>query len=819
MDIKKIVAESGLFDKVYYAKTYKDVRSSPVSSLEHYCKHGIHEDRKPNSDFDPSWYREFYADVKEANVLPFIHFITSGKAENRFQNEAEKEECVNPKFKVFDQEQNFDTNQYIVSILCRTYNHVEFISKTLDGFVMQKTNFKYEVLIGDDLSTDGTEKIIQQYRSKYPDIIKIIPRTENLGPVRNLMDLTKYIKGKYVAICEGDDYWTDEYKLQKQVDFLEKNSDYSICFNKVIINYLDSDEENAIAPENVTETSTFDDLIKGNYIYMNSVMYRWAFPDGLNEQNFNSKAMPADWQLHLHHALKGKIKLLDFVGGVYNRHSGGIWSCSNNPIALHTKFGIAEIEFYKTFENSLNKKYNILLKDKQNYIFKLLVNYYFEIDDYVNLCNLINYDKDLYKKVFNNLGYNTAQIDTSSPEMLYDTLILQNSIDVIVTTYNHQAYIKQCLESILMQEGCFSLRIIVGDDASPDNTLKIVREVQKNYPKIIQIIPPEKNLGVHKNMERCFEACTGKYIAICEGDDYWLSSKKILKQLVFLRNNQDCSMCFNWLLLFKQEEGSFLPHPQQEKLNKKKISFQELSKDPIIGNFSACFYEAEAIKKVPKKYYNNPMGFDWLFNMNIAKVGHVGFIKELLSVYRIHNNGLWSGNKKESMKIKIKNSQNNFLKYFQDDKELDDLKTGFMDNSVKNKLMLKEVSIIEFYFDRLMIFGDKLEVKGWMFEKINGRMTRKIEKCICFFDSKQNLVNVCFMEAKKRDDVAVAFKNSLSVNALCGFNEQIQIPLADNDTFNIGLCYTVGNTLFYAKTNFVIEYKYNTWTLRGDKND
>ncbi|MDQ1243988.1 MAG: hypothetical protein QG565_328, partial [Campylobacterota bacterium] len=132
MGIEKIVAESGLFDDIFYIKTYRDVRLSSLTPLEHYCRHGVAEDRKPNAEFDPSWYREYYADVKEAGVYPFLHFLESGRAENRFQNEAEKEEYENSKFKVNDREQKFDTNQLLVSILCRTYNHVDFISKTLD---------------------------------------------------------------------------------------------------------------------------------------------------------------------------------------------------------------------------------------------------------------------------------------------------------------------------------------------------------------------------------------------------------------------------------------------------------------------------------------------------------------------------------------------------------------------------------------------------------------------------------------------------------------------------------------------------------------
>lgn len=119
----------------------------------------------------------------------------------------------------------------LVSINCLTYNHIQYIRQCLDGFLMQKTDFKFEVLVHDDASTDGTADIIREYEAKYPDIIKPIYQTENqYKKGRGLCigyDLQiKRARGKYIADCEGDDFWTDPLKLQKQVDFLEANPDY-----------------------------------------------------------------------------------------------------------------------------------------------------------------------------------------------------------------------------------------------------------------------------------------------------------------------------------------------------------------------------------------------------------------------------------------------------------------------------------------------------------------------------------------------------------------------------------------------------------------
>src|SRR5690606_7564710 len=120
----------------------------------------------------------------------------------------------------------------LVSISCITYNHAPYIRQCLDGLVMQQCNFTFEVLIHDDASTDDTQEIIKEYQKKYPEIIKPIFQDENqysIG-IRGIMPRFNYprAQGKYIALCEGDDYWTDPLKLQKQVDFLEANPEYSL---------------------------------------------------------------------------------------------------------------------------------------------------------------------------------------------------------------------------------------------------------------------------------------------------------------------------------------------------------------------------------------------------------------------------------------------------------------------------------------------------------------------------------------------------------------------------------------------------------------
>ena len=141
----------------------------------------------------------------------------------------------------------------MVSIFCPTYNHEKYIKKCLDGFVFQKTNFKFEALVFDDCSTDNTRQIIKEYAAKYPDIIKpILPQkniVQNEGWWALNMTAFEKVRGKYYIICEGDDYFTDENKLQKQVDFLENNPSYAGCFHPVEIVYDDGEKSGLFYPK------------------------------------------------------------------------------------------------------------------------------------------------------------------------------------------------------------------------------------------------------------------------------------------------------------------------------------------------------------------------------------------------------------------------------------------------------------------------------------------------------------------------------------------------------------------------------------------
>ena len=221
----------------------------------------------------------------------------------------------------------------MVSISCITYNHAPYIRECLDGFMMQKTNFAFEVLIHDDASTDGTADIIREYEAKYPDIIKPIYQTENqyskgISPSASFN--FPRAKGKYIALCEGDDYWTDPLKLQKQVDFLESHPDYVMCSHR-FKQYIQ--DEHRFIKDWYTDKYNYIDydwnsFVKFEYWYAQtlSILFRRK---ALDLSLYAKYKIQRDLILIYNLLKSGKGCLFSDVMAVYRKHSTGIWTGNN----------------------------------------------------------------------------------------------------------------------------------------------------------------------------------------------------------------------------------------------------------------------------------------------------------------------------------------------------------------------------------------------------------------------------------------------------------------------------------------------------------
>ena len=217
--------------------------------------------------------------------------------------------------------------EIVVSIICNTYNHEKHIRCALEGFVMQKTDFAFEVLIHDDASTDNTATIIKEYEHKYPNLIKPIYQKENqYSRGVSISRVFQYprAKGKYIALCEGDDYWTDPYKLQKQVNALEAHPEIDICAHAANT-VRDEKIVGIVAPVKESSVLSIEQVIQGGggYVTTASLMYR---QDMLDAEYAFHHILSLDYVTQIRGSLRGGMLYLSDCMSVYRLAVDGSWT-------------------------------------------------------------------------------------------------------------------------------------------------------------------------------------------------------------------------------------------------------------------------------------------------------------------------------------------------------------------------------------------------------------------------------------------------------------------------------------------------------------
>jgi glycosyltransferase involved in cell wall biosynthesis len=261
-----------------------------------------------------------------------------------------------------EQSQRPPSNTPLVSIACISYNQAKYIREAIDSLLMQETNFSYEMVIHDDASTDGTDHIIEEYASKYPHLMFPIYQKENQHS-KGIRILATFVfprcRGKYIAICEGDDYWTDPCKLQKQVAFLEANEEFSLCFTKVGIcrNGTIDDEQYSKDYQRILEDRTdftIEDILKDNFIHTCSVVFRRI--NLLNYPDWTRQLPLGDWPLYMINSLHGKLKYIDELTAVYRMHEGSVWSTKPSVERYKVQF-----DFYLLVSKYLDNKYDEII--------------------------------------------------------------------------------------------------------------------------------------------------------------------------------------------------------------------------------------------------------------------------------------------------------------------------------------------------------------------------------------------------------------------------------------------------------------------------
>lgn len=221
----------------------------------------------------------------------------------------------------------------VVSVCMITYNHEKFIAQAIESVLMQKTNFDFELVIGEDFSIDRTREICISYKRKYPEKINLILNEKNLGMIPNFINTIHQCKGEYIALLEGDDFWTDPYKLQKQVDFLESNTEFSACAHQSETIYdFKIEQKKQFYKNNINKTVLYTkDLLIKIPFHISSIVF--------NQERIDISTI-SDYKLFRDHPLfiilstLGPIKVFPYVMSVYRKNKGGV-SERTNPTLIY----------------------------------------------------------------------------------------------------------------------------------------------------------------------------------------------------------------------------------------------------------------------------------------------------------------------------------------------------------------------------------------------------------------------------------------------------------------------------------------------------
>lgn len=214
-------------------------------------------------------------------------------------------------------------------------------------------------------------------------------------------------------------------------------------------------------------------------------------------------------------------------------------------------------------------------------------------------------------------------------------------LSVLLVTYNQQKHIRHALDSLLAQRIDAPIEVIVADDGSTDATVSMIEACDRLDPRFtFTYLDHTRNHGITRNYQRGFAACHGDYVAVLEGDDYWVSPTKLQRQRDFLDAHWECDLCSANYFVYEEDRAQFTPRAPIGSAHQF-LGARELIADNLVGNFSTCMYRRSAIERLPAGLFEID-SYDWIVSICVARHSLIGFLEEPMSVYRLHAGGAWT---------------------------------------------------------------------------------------------------------------------------------------------------------------------------------
>lgn len=270
----------------------------------------------------------------------------------------------------------------LVGVVCITYNQAAYLRDMLDGIAMQQTDFPFVAVIGNDDSSDDTAEILEEYRCRYPHIFKVLNHPVRHGAIENsLIVLDNIPPVRYLAFCEGDDYWTDPLKLQKQVDYMERHQECAICFHIAAVKYENGEKEDEQLPSAKMQKELSPEvseklLLENNFIATASIMLRRKYSAAEFRKIYKTDIMPGDWFWLLAHMRFGTMHYIPETMSVYRKHDAGMFSSLERQCDLFfRKYGIRHCRFFEEALGLFAKdshEYRILRRRYCNFVLEFL---------------------------------------------------------------------------------------------------------------------------------------------------------------------------------------------------------------------------------------------------------------------------------------------------------------------------------------------------------------------------------------------------------------------------------------------------------------